>query len=132
MVLLCTAAIPALADSKPVCHGLTLPAGSKRISQDAKDCRFVSSLNWDETMKFFDRQLPSSQTRWHREVNIPAAKFRHVENTAAKSTWDGLNIYVKGGDDSGDVRLFVIPRPQEPKKTPDKAAGKGGGKAGKK
>jgi hypothetical protein len=109
----------ARAESKLACLGLTLPAGSKKMGNDPRECRFASSLNWDETVKFFDRGLPSSQTRWHREVNIPAAKYRHVESTNSKTPWEGFNIYQVGGDPSAEIRLYVIPRAEEakPRKT---------------
>jgi|GEM_PF-945657 len=114
----------ARADGKPVCNGVSLPAGSKKLEGDAKDCRFRSSLNWDETVKFFERELPSSSTRWHREVNIPAAKYRHVESTAQKGVWEGLNIYQVGGDPSAEVRMYVIPKPVEVKKASKEDASK--------
>lgn len=112
------------ASGNPSCQGVSLPSGSKKMEGDAKECRFVSSINWDETIKFFERGLPSSTTRWHKEVNIPAAKYRHVENTQQKSTWEGLNIYQVGGDPNGEVRMFVIPKPQEPKKVSKDASKK--------
>ena len=83
-------------------------------------------MNWEETVKFFEKGLPSSSTRWHKEVNIPAAKYRHVENTAHASQWEGVNIYQVGGDPSGEVRLYVIAHEEKKarKKTPDNAGGK--------
>ncbi len=115
-------AAPVQAD-QPACHGLSLPAGSKKVATAGKTCRYASSLNWDETVKFFDRALPDAQTRWHREVNIPAAKYKHVESTNTRSGWEGFNIYQLGGDPSAEIRIFVIPRSEEgkPKKTGDDA-----------
>ncbi|MBI5493470.1 MAG: hypothetical protein HY904_00490 [Deltaproteobacteria bacterium] len=78
------------------------------------ECRFVSSMNWDETLKALDKGLPSSQIRSHREVNIPAAKYRHIESTNTKTAWEGINVYQLGGDPSAEIRIFVIPRPAEP------------------
>ena len=101
--------------SKVACLGLTLPSSAKKLGSDPKECRFEANMNWDETVKFFDRGLPSAQTRWYREVNIPAAKYRHVESTNPKTAWEGLNIYQLGGDASGDTKLYVIPRVDETK-----------------
>lgn len=115
--MLVAGTMEARADSKPTCLGVSLPAGSKKPEGvDAKECRFISSINYDETIKFFEKGLPSSSTRWHREVNIPAAKYRHVENTATKSTWEGINIYAPSSAPNGEVYMFVIPKAQEPKK----------------
>ena len=119
-------AAPLRAD-QPSCHGLSLPAGSKKTANAGKECRYASSLNWDETVKFFDRALPDAQTRWHREVNIPAAKYKHVESTNPKSGWEGFNIYQLGGDPSAEIRIFVIPRSEDskPRKTDDAKKKKG-------
>ncbi|MEW5851926.1 MAG: hypothetical protein AB2A00_24270 [Myxococcota bacterium] len=128
--------IPALthaAESKPTCHGLSLPQNSKKVAEDSKECRYISPLNWDETLKFFSRNLPSAQTKWHREINIPAAKYLHVESSNPKSNWEGINIYQVGGT-SGEIRMFIIPRPVEakPAKAEDKADDKGDKKGKKK
>jgi hypothetical protein len=112
------AAVPALAEVR--CHGASLPDNSKRVKDAAKDeCRFISSLNWDETMKFLGRNTSSSGTRWQREVNIPQVKYRTLENTAPKSGWEAMNVYMLGqGEGAGEVRIYVVPRPAEPVAAP--------------
>jgi hypothetical protein len=110
LVLLLDTSAALAADGKgPACYGLTLPAGSKKVDPATKECRYVSSMNWDETLRFLDRALPSAQTRWHREVNIPQAKYVHVENTHRRAGWEGVNIYTLGADQT-QVHLYVIPR----------------------
>lgn len=105
-------ASPVRAEPRPACLGVNLPAGLKKVSVDEKaDCRFSTSMGWEEARKALDKTVPTAQSRWHREVNIPAAKYIHIESTNPKSAWEGINMYQVGGDASPEIRVFVIPRP---------------------
>jgi hypothetical protein len=121
---------------RTACNGFVPPAGSKKLGEDPKECRFVSPLNWAETVKYLNRNT-TSQIRWHREVNIPAAKYLHLESTHPKTPWEAINVYQLRGDAGSDVRVYIIPRPvpkADPveKAKPEASSEKKGGKKGKK
>lgn len=133
-LMLAAGLLPATAhaEMKP-CNGYTLPFNAKKLSEDPATCRFSSSQNWDETLKALERNLSSYKR--HREVNIPAAKYIHLESTNPKTGWEGINVY-QLGEANSDVRLFVIPRPPPPKepkpaKTAEKTAKEKADKQGK-
>lgn len=123
--LVCGVLWAGAAQAEVKCGGAGVPDGSKRVKDAPKEeCRFISSMNWDETVKFLGRNTSSSNARWHREVNIPAAKYRHLENLVAKSSWEGLNVYMLGqGEGAGEVRIYVVPRPPPPAKPKKKGKG---------
>lgn len=96
----------ALANS-PKVHGIELIAWSKKIDED----RYESPRSWDKTIEYFQKYFRGWKgVRWHREVNLPAVKYIHIENTNDKGAWDGINIYELP---NGKVRVYVLKRQPE-------------------
>jgi hypothetical protein len=84
-------------------YGLEIMPWSKKIEEG----RYQSPRDYEATKKFFkDKFKGWKSIRWHAEVSLPNVKYVHVENTAAKRRWDGVNIYEVPG---GHVRIFVLP-----------------------
>lgn len=121
-----------LAHADTTCLGVTLPAGSKKVEGSApEECRFVSSLGWDSTIRYFGRNMPSGG-RWEGgEINIPASRHRHLASARDKTPWEGVNIYTAGAD-SNAVRIYVLPRPPDPEAEAKAAAAAAKKKAHKK
>jgi hypothetical protein len=90
------------ADSANTVYGLEIMPWAKRLEEG----RYQSPRDYEATKKFFKDNFKGWKSiRWHAEVSLPSVKYIHVENTAVKRSWDGVNIYELPG---GQVRIFVL------------------------
>lgn len=100
-------------------HGVELIPWAKQVGED----RYESPRDWANTIRFYKKLFAGWRyIKWHNEVNLPGVKYIHIENTFAKRTYDGLNIYELPG---GHVRIFVLKHVE-----PEAAAAPGGAAAG--
>ena len=77
--------------------------------------RYDSPRSYDDTVDYYRRYFRSrGSARWRNIVNLPSIKAKHIQNTAKKALWDGINIY----EHRGRVRIFVIPKSPAPDATP--------------
>lgn len=101
-------------------YGLEILPWSKKLDEEG---RYQSPRDYEQTKKFFKDKFKGWKfIRWHAEVSLPSVKYIHVENTAPKRKWDGVNIYELPG---GHVRIFVLPH-VEPPPPPAEATAKPG------
>jgi len=85
-------------------YGLEILPWAKKLDEEG---RYQSPRDYEQTKKFFKDKFKGWKfIRWHAEVSLPSVKYVHVENTAPKRKWDGVNIYELPG---GHVRIFVLP-----------------------
>lgn len=118
LLLVVIPAAHAAGDKDGAVYGLELMPWAKKIEEG----RYQSPRDYEATKKFFkDKFKGWKSIRWHAEVSLPNVKYVHVENTATKRSWDGVNIYEMPG---GHVRIFVLPHvapaaPTVPAKKPD-------------
>jgi hypothetical protein len=97
-------AAPLAHANAPKVYGLELLPWSKQLEDD----RYMSSRDWEKTLKHFKDKLRGSHgVRWHREVNLPTVKYVHIENTNEKAEWEGINIYQLP---NSQVRMYVLKR----------------------
>lgn len=82
-------------------HGAVVDDTAKRVGED----RFKSSEDWEKTVKFFRSAYGGKPGIIFRMIPTPPkVKAMHIQNTSAKRTWDGINIYETGGD----VFIYVL------------------------
>ncbi|MCK6548222.1 hypothetical protein L6R52_20400 [Myxococcota bacterium] len=94
------AGAPAAASAARV-HGAVIDDTAKKVGED----RFKSTEDWDKTIRFFRSAYGGKPGIVWRVVDTPPkVRAIHIENTAPKRTWEGINIYETGGE----IFIFVI------------------------
>lgn len=86
-------------------HGLKLPSGAVRVGPD----RYRLPENFNNSMKWFERQYPVERYPRKTIVNQPSVKAIHVANPDPKSGWSGFNLY----QHDREVRIYVLARRQQ-------------------
>lgn len=102
LVLMVTAlwAGPVVAGSPPTARGAQLPPGCSQVGED----RYKSPSNYDDTLKWFDKQYKTNPRK--QIVNQPGIRAKHIVNDSKTGDWEGLNIY----ELDGETRIFVVAR----------------------
>ncbi len=119
-VAVCAAMLFSLAAFAEDDHlGVPLVPWSKKLDEG----RYKSARDYEGTHKFFKDKYKGWRTiRFHREVSLPHVKYIHIQNTAKKRKWDGINIYAAPGEHANFYILPHVDKPAPPadkKPTPD-------------
>lgn len=87
----------------PKLYGVELLPWSKKLADD----RYQSPRDFGKTLEHFQKQFRGwKAVRFHPEVNLPAVKYVHIENTNPSADWVGINVY----EAEGKVRIYVLKR----------------------
>lgn len=87
----------------PKPYGVELLPWSKDLGED----RYQSPRDFGKTLEHFQKQFRGWKAiRFHTEVNLPAVKYVHIENTNPSAAWAGINVY----EAAGKVRIYVLKR----------------------
>lgn len=85
------------------CNVAPLPEGSKRVER----CRYISSRNYTETIKFYKKLTGANQNYEFRKIIVRKdLRAIHIKNNNPSSRWEGINIY----EYNRETRIFIIPR----------------------
>ncbi len=88
---------------KDDCNIAPLPEGSVKIEK----CRYRSSRNYAETLKFYKKLTGASQNYEFKKIIIRSdLRAIHIKNNNPSSKWEGINIY----ENKRETRIFIIPR----------------------
>lgn len=95
--------LEAISTEKDDCNVAPLPEGSVKIDK----CRYKSSKNFADTIKFYKRLIGTSQNYEFKKI-ITREDLRaiHIKNNNPSSKWKGINIY----EHKRETRIFIIPR----------------------
>jgi len=81
--------------------------GMRLEEADSRGSRFVSTRNYNETVKFYKKLWRGYDLiEFRKIVNLPSVRAVHVMNSNPKSEWEGMNIY----EHKGETKVFIIPR----------------------
>ncbi|MFZ9887446.1 MAG: hypothetical protein ACO3JL_08075 [Myxococcota bacterium] len=87
----------------PKPYGVELLPWSKKLDDD----RYQSPRDYGKTLEHFKKQFKGwKAVRFHAEVNLPAVKYVHIENSNPSAEWAGINVY----EVEGKVRMYVLKR----------------------
>ena len=116
IVALLAGAHEALAADKT--YGAPLIDKGMRLEEaDEHGSRYVSTRNFNETVKFYKKLWRGYDLIEFRKIaNLPSVRAVHVVNRNPKHEWEGMNIY----EAKGECKVFIIPRAKEPAGPPAK------------
>ena len=85
--------------------GAPLPSHARKIAKH----RFSLSQDFKMVMRFYKATLPVARYPRKQIIHQPGIKAIHIVNSSARGAWAGMNVY----EVNGEVRIYVIPRPQD-------------------
>jgi len=82
-------------------HGAMVDDTAKKVGES----RYRSAEDWEKTIRFYRNAYGGKPgIVWSTIETPPKVKAIHIANTAAKRTWEGINIY----EVNGDIFIYVI------------------------
>jgi len=92
--------------------GAPIPDNARKVAE----LRYRSPSNWEYTLKWYSRNLPTTSFPRKGIINQPGIKAIHIADPSGKRRWSGLNIY----EANGEVRISIVPAGKNGKRSKKK------------